>query len=58
MNQKRFGANSDLAEKRLDICKKCPESRTVLGQMQCKVCHCYLNVKVKLAFSKCPIGKW
>jgi hypothetical protein len=49
-------ASDDLAKKRLDTCKACPE---FLGAThQCKKCGCLMNLKVKLQDSGCPIGKW
>jgi hypothetical protein len=44
------------ANKRLDICKACPE--LIKLTHQCKRCGCLMNLKTKLKDATCPIGKW
>lgn len=44
------------ADKRLDICKACPELIKLTNQ--CKKCGCLMNLKTKLKGATCPIGKW
>lgn len=44
------------ADKRYDICKKCPE--LINATKQCKKCGCIMSLKVKLKNARCPIGKW
>lgn len=44
------------AQRRLDICKACPELLPITHQ--CKKCGCLMNLKVKLAGAACPLGKW
>ena len=44
------------ANKRLDICKQCPE--LIKLTHQCKKCGCLMNLKTKLKGATCPIGKW
>ena len=39
---------------RLEVCKGC-DKRT--GK-SCKVCGCFVNLKVRIPEEKCPIGKW
>jgi predicted Zn-ribbon and HTH transcriptional regulator len=46
----------DVAEKRLEICKQCPELLSVTTQ--CKKCGCFMNAKVKLEAARCPLEKW
>lgn len=46
----------EIAEKRLAICKACPEFIPITHQ--CKKCLCIMDGKTKLASSSCPIGKW
>lgn len=41
---------------RLTICKKCKHFRK--STQQCKKCGCFMQVKARIAFTKCPIGKW
>lgn len=46
----------EMAEKRYDICKACPE---LIGlTSQCKKCGCIMSLKTKLEMATCPIGKW
>lgn len=39
---------------RISICKKCLN----FSNNVCKVCHCYVDSKATVKFSKCPEGKW
>lgn len=39
---------------RLAVCHKCDK----WTGSSCKVCGCYVNLKVKIPEEKCPIGKW
>lgn len=43
-------------ERRLSICKKCPEYHE--EQMRCKNCGCFLENKVTFTASKCPLSHW
>lgn len=43
-------------EKRLSICKSCPELINLTTQ--CKKCGCLMNMKTKLPHAECPLGKW
>ena len=43
------------AEQRLSICKECPELKSL---NRCKLCGCFMNIKVRLYKSSCPAGKW
>lgn len=45
-----------IQEKRLDICKACPEF--VRFTHQCKKCGCLMKAKTKLADATCPLNKW
>jgi len=44
------------AQKRLDICNKCPSLDKSGGR--CEECGCFVIVKVKLDFESCPLKKW
>lgn len=48
--------DESLAEKRLAICKACPE--LIKLTTQCKKCGCFMALKTKLQEAACPIGKW
>ena len=41
---------------RLAICKKCKHFRKSTNQ--CKKCGCFMQLKARIAFTKCPIDKW
>ena len=43
-------------QERISICNSCPHFRKSLSQ--CKKCGCFMKVKAKIAFTRCPIGKW
>jgi predicted Zn-ribbon and HTH transcriptional regulator len=45
-----------MVEERLAICNGC--DKLFRPTMQCKKCGCFVKVKIKLAASECPIGKW
>ena len=49
-------ATKDLAEKRYNVCKFCPELIKI--SKQCKKCGCFMAIKTKLEKATCPIGKW
>jgi hypothetical protein len=48
----RILADTETQNKRWDTCKKC-ENLTSLTK-QCKLCHCFMKVKVKFKNSTCP----
>lgn len=48
--------DSELGEKRFEICKACPE--LIRLTKQCKKCGCFMVVKTKMKAAECPIGKW
>ena len=45
----------EIAENRYKICKSCDQFTKVKF---CKKCGCFMPVKTKLAYVKCPINKW
>ena len=46
----------EIKQKRLGICKSCPEFINL--STQCKKCGCIMNAKTKLPNASCPLGKW
>jgi hypothetical protein len=56
LNPKTKHTEDAIAEKRLEICKACPELISL--STQCKKCGCFMTLKTKLENAKCPIGKW
>lgn len=49
-------ADSELQDKRYDICNSC--DRLTKTTKQCRECGCFMKLKVKLADAVCPLGKW
>ena len=49
-------APSDLAGKRLAICKTCEHYNSMLRN--CGKCGCFLDVKTMMSGSTCPLMKW
>jgi len=47
-------ADTDVAQARLDICKRCE----FLAKDRCIKCGCFMDKKVHLAVTSCPEGKW
>lgn len=43
-------------KKRYSICKQCDQFNP--QNKKCKMCGCYMNIKVKLIYSECPLKKW
>jgi tetratricopeptide (TPR) repeat protein len=44
----------DVARKRIETCNAC-EHHTGL---RCRICGCFTNVKTKMLYEQCPVGKW
>lgn len=51
-----FLSDTKLKEHRYSICLSCKEFNE--ESKSCKICHCYLPVKVTLRASSCPLKKW
>lgn len=47
-------AEGSAVTERLALCSQCPENR----DGRCSQCGCFLRQKVRLASSRCPLGKW
>jgi len=56
VNPKAEHVSEDAANRRLEICKGCPE--LIKMTTQCKKCGCFMHLKTKLYNAECPIGKW
>ena len=44
------------AAERYKICEECEHLSSAFKV--CEKCSCFMIVKVKLSWEKCPIGKW
>ena len=42
------------ALRRIKICRSCDNYKLYI----CKQCGCFMPVKTKLKFARCPIGMW
>jgi hypothetical protein len=49
-------AAEDLAKERLKVCAECPEFAKLARQ--CRLCGCFMDIKVKLLEAECPEKKW
>lgn len=49
-------ANKEVAFERASICNSCPE--LFKPTWTCKKCGCFMKIKVRVAASECPLGKW
>jgi hypothetical protein len=47
---------TEIAAKRLEICRACPE--LIKLTEQCKKCGCFMAAKTKLPHAECPLQKW
>jgi hypothetical protein len=56
LNPQSKKVEQEVADRRLDICKSCPE--LVKITQQCKKCGCFMTAKTKYEAAKCPLGKW
>ena len=45
----------EVREKRLEICNSCEHLNVI---KQCKMCHCFVELKTKLEDAFCPLRKW
>jgi hypothetical protein len=49
-------SGDELAAERLKVCAEC-EAFTKLSR-QCKICHCFMDLKARILTTECPIDKW
>jgi hypothetical protein len=50
-------ADNDLVQKRVKICKVCPELSTGVIKV-CSACGCPIKSKILIKKSTCPLKKW
>ena len=53
---KKITSTAELAQKRLDICNKCPSLDHKYDR--CMECGCFVKAKTRLSFEDCPLDKW
>jgi ribosomal protein L32 len=56
LNPNRKRASKELAKQRLDVCQNCDKFKPMTHQ--CGICNCFMNLKVQLQDSICPLQKW
>ncbi len=56
LDSSKYLDDQKVADKRLEICRACPE--LIQLTTQCKKCGCFMAAKTKLEAAKCPLGKW
>lgn len=52
---KRKTGNAQEAERRMRICRECPE---LLKLDRCKRCGCFMRIKTQIPAARCPLLKW
>lgn len=51
-----FFTDKETAQKRYNLCKSCEQFNKITTQ--CKICNCFMKIKVKIADVDCPLNKW
>jgi len=52
----KLKTSNKVYNERMEICKGCKHFRKSVSQ--CKKCGCFMKLKAKVSFTKCPDGKW
>ena len=55
-NKKMGRVDAKTYDKRIEICRSCPE--LIKLTFQCKKCGCFMKEKSKLIDAGCPLNKW
>lgn len=48
--------SSEESDRKIAICKSCEFYK--IKSQTCQICGCFLPIKTKIAFFKCPKNKW
>ena len=43
---------------RMNVCAQCEYRKLGLLGYRCRICHCFIRPKTKLAGQSCPVGLW
>lgn len=55
-SEEEFYANKEKnSSDRLAICKICTHLKSI---NRCELCGCFVNIKTRIFWASCPIGKW
>lgn len=49
-------ASKEVIDERMNTCSSC--DKLVPNTCRCSMCGCYMNTKVRLLHSTCPVRKW
>jgi hypothetical protein len=55
VEDKSFYVSEIVRKDRISICMSCPD---LLEKIKCKHCGCNMEIKTRLDWFGCPIGKW
>jgi hypothetical protein len=61
ISDKEGFVSKDVYCKRIDLCSMCEKvskDLIVKNDLICSLCHCDMNSKALVEYSKCPLGKW
>ena len=47
---------AELGVERLKLCEECEDFAR--ASRQCRLCWCFMDIKVKIASAECPAKKW
>ena len=56
LNPSKERSLDETQKERMDTCLSCSE--LIQLTKTCKKCGCFMEMKTKLEYAKCPIGKW
>ena len=45
-----------MSEDRLNVCRSCEHFEE--NTSRCKQCGCFMELKTRIPFVECPVGKW
>lgn len=55
-NAGNLHVSDSIFNERMSLCQSCEHFDQ--SQTRCTQCGCFLNVKAKMMFEECPVGKW
>lgn len=56
LEKERIIQDQSIIDKRMEICRACPEFLKLTNR--CNKCGCVMPLKTKIRQAECPIGKW
>lgn len=43
---------------RVALCQRCPHKFVWYGRIRCNICKCFMEVKARIPWMKCPLNIW